>query len=636
MTPSLRIGRLRTTCARARARSEPGPSASRLDALAADVLPGMLAEQLEATATPGVLLVRRLEVGFEMDAGWSDRQLAAAWAAHLAAALAAAEDRGEAVRFETRAAFLAQYLEDRAAGQAGGAWYFSAFEGLSVLSASAALRTAILDDSELGQAALATLGPTCCQRVVEALTEAHAAAVLAGLAALASEASPPPAAWESVREAAARVPAARLDRPERRALILFLETPPLVGVTAGDRARSARAWAFLGAARARPADGLIEALTGPSSAPLYRRVGTAAAEALGPLRDAHLVGRLPASEAPGGWLREVVPAPGPTAESNPAPRATSKTSNACLETRGTPFGVLFLILATLDTLPWDAATRGWRSTPEDSAATLARLAVAAQVAGGARAAEFVADPVVREVLDVSPRLTPETWARWARAVRPRQRAAFAREIAGHLDRGRRLGGEWLWTSVALAEAPVGLVLDAARGDWLDVRGACTAGAVARAVSSLPVRPDRLVVPPDRLAAFREAMPELEVVSVGEGSGGAALGETRARCARLAESVAHVRLARPWALPRALELAVALAAHVVVRDLAWRISGFERSSLPYVVRNLLDVPAQAEVGPGEWRVRVGRPPLQILLARTSIARTTVSPSWAAGVRYRLHS
>lgn len=635
MTPSLRIGRLHTTCARPR--SGTGPGAARLDALAADALPTMLAERLGATVGPGVLLVRRLEVGFEMGAGWSDRHLATAWAAHLTAALAEAVSRGDAVRFETREAFLAQYLEDRATRQTGGAWYFSAFQGLATLPASGALRSAILDDPARGRAALATLGLTRRQRVVAALTEPDAARVLAGLAAP-SAAPPPPATWESVREAS-RALAASPGRPEQRALLLFLHMPPPVGVATADRAMVARAWAFLETARVRPNDALFEALTAPSPAALYRQVGTEVAEALLPLRDAHVAGRLPKHSAPGGWLREILPTSDSVAESARRPEARPTSP---VDVRETPFGLLFLILSTLDTLPWDAVTRGWRPSSDDSAATLARLAVAAQVAGGSRAASFLADPVVREVLGVSARLTPERWERWARAVRPRQRAAFARAIALHLASEGRLSRTWLWAPVAQPGAPVGIVLDTARGDWLDARGLRTApaGPLASLIgaASPALRPARLVVPAGRVEAFRAATPEVEVVAVDEADRDPALRETLARGARLAESIKHLALARPWTLPRPLGLALGLAAHAVVRDLAWRIPGFERSSVPYVVRNLLDVPAEVRVEPrnsGEWHVRVGRPPLQILLARTSIPSAMISPSWSPGVRYRLH-
>lgn len=121
-----------------------------------------------------VWLVRRLELEAHVDAAWDEEQLARTVARAITRSLGRAlngdGDGINVIRFPDRASYLARYLFDRASGNAG-QWYYGRFEGLRMLSASAAVTTAIERDPALGLQALRALDGPSRRRVVDVLTQ---------------------------------------------------------------------------------------------------------------------------------------------------------------------------------------------------------------------------------------------------------------------------------------------------------------------------------------------------------------------------------------------------------------------------------------------------------------------------------
>jgi hypothetical protein len=76
----------------------------------------------------------------------------------IAKTVARGPDGSNVLCFRHRAAYLAEYLADRASGTAGDRWYFGAFESLDSLSPSAAIRGALLRDTGLIERVLLELG----------------------------------------------------------------------------------------------------------------------------------------------------------------------------------------------------------------------------------------------------------------------------------------------------------------------------------------------------------------------------------------------------------------------------------------------------------------------------------------------
>lgn len=229
-TDALSIGTLRTTMFVSS--EHPDPERVLRDVRSALVvgLGAAVSARLSATAATSraVWRVRRLQVDTDVNAAWDGDRIADAVASALVRSLArelvGSGDGVNAIRFETAAAHLAQYLVDRVEG-AERRWYHKRFDGLALLPSSAALRTAIARDAADGLAALQQLQPDARRRVIDTLSAIDARHVLMAFASL-----PARATVADACAAAARLewPGARPRSVDAAALSLFLEL-------AGDR-----------------------------------------------------------------------------------------------------------------------------------------------------------------------------------------------------------------------------------------------------------------------------------------------------------------------------------------------------------------------------------------------------------------
>jgi hypothetical protein len=143
-----------------------------------------------------VVLVRALTFDCELDVSRPHDLLTARWARAFARALIGALEDGAAqvLRFDSPAAYRAQYIADLAAGTGAGAWYYRPFAGLDTLPAGAAVRTVLLEDAAQGREILVRLLPDTWRRLAGVLTRREALRILEGLSASAEAAMASPAA----------------------------------------------------------------------------------------------------------------------------------------------------------------------------------------------------------------------------------------------------------------------------------------------------------------------------------------------------------------------------------------------------------------------------------------------------------
>jgi hypothetical protein len=96
------------------------------------------------------------------------------------------------------------------------------------------------------------------------------------------------------------------------------------------------------------------------------------------------------------------------------------------------------------------------------------------------------------------------------------------------------------------------------------------------------------------------------------------------------------LALPPALcpNRELDRLLARAARRVLDRFAAHLPGFAGSSPAWLVRNFLAVPARSEICPDGLRATLGRPPLDVVLAITGLARTRLELPWLRPPRLEL--
>ncbi|HXH90990.1 MAG TPA: hypothetical protein VNN25_05380, partial [Thermoanaerobaculia bacterium] len=107
-------------------REHPAPDdvRRRLDGVLRDrVLTPDVLDALGPEADPAVWLIERLDVGVAIFDALEDDRVAELWGREIARAVAHTVRRGAGVlRFADRAAFIAQYVADAAAGRDGGKW----------------------------------------------------------------------------------------------------------------------------------------------------------------------------------------------------------------------------------------------------------------------------------------------------------------------------------------------------------------------------------------------------------------------------------------------------------------------------------------------------------------------------------
>jgi hypothetical protein len=181
------------------------PAPRALESRLAEAARAGLAPALEKAVTglgDGILRIRRLPVDITLDGSFDDAGFAALLAGAIGAAVrraaggdgAAAADSGGAgtdnvVVFSDQAGYVAALVEALASGRARGCWWLRDADGLRVLPPAMAVRTALLADPAVGEAALLRLPPARLAAVLAVLGGREAARVMDGLAAAAAVAA---------------------------------------------------------------------------------------------------------------------------------------------------------------------------------------------------------------------------------------------------------------------------------------------------------------------------------------------------------------------------------------------------------------------------------------------------------------
>jgi hypothetical protein len=134
-------------------------------------LPSALAAACGATLDNGdaYVFVERLHVECAVAAEWSDDGIGRALAQEIARSLTRATGPG-VVAFQDREEYVAAFVANLADGPAFSRWWFDEFRGLAMLPVSAALRTLMIDEGEVGLRSLARLTGDARRRVLAALS----------------------------------------------------------------------------------------------------------------------------------------------------------------------------------------------------------------------------------------------------------------------------------------------------------------------------------------------------------------------------------------------------------------------------------------------------------------------------------
>lgn len=439
-------------------------------------LESSLARVLSAVLTGAVrddgsiVFVRRLDVDWTIDAAWDTAGIAR----HCALAVArevvgelSSPSSDNVVRFSSRADYVAAYVASRATGAAATAWFYASFDGWSVLPASAAIRSALCQEPDVGLLAIRALPRTTLALVAAALDDEDAAEIVRRIA---DSSLPTSDTLRSTVDAclAGHPPLWLLDRPALGVWILAQTTAPST------------------AAGVRQAAAVLSALHRAAD----RRGIPLDDETLRMLReDRRALSALAAATAAGvpaivDQIAAAILAPA----GSPADGVRTHAS--------TPFGGVFLLLDDLAELPWDtiAGTRAALGTA--SAVSIIRLAVLGRALCSDDWGRLFDDPFWRDRFGIPGAVTLDAVASWMNeadaemlsAASARLLRRFARRLPGFAASGdAHLRQNFLAVAAAvdfeadrflvtLSRPPLDLILKVAgvnrgvrRWPWLDER-----------------------------------------------------------------------------------------------------------------------------------------------------------------------
>jgi hypothetical protein len=182
------------------------------------------------------------------------------------------------------------------------------------------------------------------------------------------------------------------------------------------------------------------------------------------------------------------------------------------------------------------------------------------------------------------------------------------------------------------------LVDGERDTWL--RTARSPNEVVRLVEEEEQRPQALLCDPALTAMLPVVISGVPVHACDSAAASAwAAGEPglatflqRARAPKAERK--YLSLATLFRGAAALDVALSLVACGTLRAFAARLPGFAWSGAEYLHTNFLDVAAAVLSDDGHWRVRLGRPPLHIVLAMTGAAQDTYRISWLGERRVQL--
>lgn len=578
---------------------------ARCEAALATSLPHMLAAALGpllSAQDSSLWFVRHLNLELSAEHTIEHAQIGEVWAKEIARGLMDALESEEpgVLHFPDRASYLAHFLLDLAAGAAWDRWYYSIFDGLRMLSLSAAMRTAICELPQDGLRALHLLSEDQRHALIKALSTADARRVLSALGTELGDGSAADCLSPLVRHWNAGLV---FHDPGRRSLALFVavsgERPELAGEDL--RAMVVAACRLAGFLDEQPDDGaVLAAIRAADLAALYALLGTAA-ELLVPLLHAP-------SDLFDDLLQRV--------RGEPVVSSAGRR-----EMRFTAFGGAFLLLPILDDFPFERATADWPGMGDVGPAALVRFLVLAKCFGRTHAQGCMRDPVVRDLLQIPPTISPQAAAEWLGRISPDRLHSFLQvHAAWHMDNGTADAEAFLLTRVSHRGAPVTVLLDCEHGVWLFAK---SRSRQAKIDFDLP-QPMQLWCDKSLWDLGCDAFPQTPLRSMGDVDN-----DSFPSSSALARDLSYLGLPRDLNSRRSADFALSVAAQGVLRCFALKLPGFGKSSPDYLHRNFLDCCAAVEETAERMIVSLAKPPLHLVLGMAGLDHRSYRLSWLQG-------
>lgn len=590
-------------------RDHPAPEAvrARLDAgLAPPRLGPALAARLARLLPESdeLWFIRRLALEAVVDVGRAgDAELAALLAARLARATANVvtrpPDGRNVVRFAHRAAYIAHYAGERAAGRDGDRWYFGDFDGLRSLTTSQAIREAIIREPEQAERVLLELAAT-----------GHLVAVLATLT---------PGDMDRIYDACKTAAGGGSARPDRELagelLAVWRRVPwrPDAGFAATEnRLRLWLAWRATAGGPAAPPpsaltptiDLLVRLRDGLERAPeLWRALlagtlspGEAVRLAASTHVDTTLVTAVHAlMTGDTAWGRQLLQTLQPTTVREEGPATTPRPFT-------TSCAALFLLLPTM--LDTGLARLIAAEAPDEATAALWRYLVLAKCMGGSRFPALRGDRGLLLAAGVDGEPDDDTLTKAANVTSDRLQALRDGWWGALYDQGRA-DGRSLVVEPLPAAAHRLVIRDALYDYWLAV-----------------VEKAQLAAIPDQIAAVFE-VPSPVVWQDAPPEDNAATALFRRKAQPAAEAWRHLALT---SLPPDIDALLSLLTQGLLRAFARRLMGFAWSSPDYLYRNFLAGDSEITMTAGRLLVTLPAVPLLTVIRLAGIHHDAFTLPW----------
>jgi len=571
---SLTVSKLEIECSVPAATPAPERIENKFRNIAREHLNRVLTDLLKPLNEAGeeVVLIKCLEMEFDIDLLLSRQQIAQVWANKIKSALLQAMNgnaTSNVVVFENQDCYIKSALLDIVRGRAPHLWYYNRFNGLWALPVSAAVRTLLLDDRDRGLAALIRMQDAELVEVCAALSEQDARRVLQHLFNEDATYSITPADATSFVSSVKEVHTLAYgldDRPEQQSLLLAClavsrqpdSNPSAAIQCAHHLSILMRLFNAFPDTFTRITGLVIRCQTEE----LQQWLPAQRIAELAPLL--HMDGRLA-----GSFAELLVPGPG---------AAKKKSFQPEQETRFTRFGNALLLLPQIDNLPL-AALQSFQPLHDQPALPLIRLLVLCLCQGVEKFVAAFRDPVLRDLCGIGPEIVLTEVVPWLNNQMTQRRLL---NVYDTLEKDINRDGHPLQYS-AWSHADKWIVVNAEtqKGCWVN----------------LSIADRHAVLLEDRQTQNDECQEDVR------------------------RDFNSLWLANRWGLNDEACALLGVLAQGTMKSFAYRLPGFANSTVPYLLHNFLSMSVTLVAEESRIVAYLSRVPMSVMLNMTGMNRGT---------------
>lgn len=553
----------------------------RLDRMATEQLARTLGQSLSPlfSRKPGLVLFDKLECELTFDSTHSNRAIVEAWTSEITRVLSRylQDDTCQAmVYYDTFEDLLSAFLIDLIKGQAWNNWAYRTFDGLKMLPLSAALRTAILDNQDVGMKVLLAMNQTEQRMVVRALGKVESHRVLSTLASNNSDVG------------------VNLDKVARQ-ILSVLDNDLLIS----NETSASSLYLFLQVnathrmnckIQARLIREIVQLKTSLADSAFYHSVNKndkLAIEKIINTETEIIAGLSPAT-------RNIIINILSKNHEDIVCDTTIDTMNGDAGRCLTLFGGAILLIRFIAELPINK----FPGITDDDAICL-RMIILAKAMGNERFIDVFNNPVLRELLAVPPTLTVRAATDWA-ANQPQDRWQDWMHMLADWRRGQwpaKEDKQVLCNRFGIQH----LLSERVKGAWLYSVSATNISELNKL--NVPASDNKVPVDSRML---RRSLADFH----------------------------YLRIPLIASMNENIDMALSVMSQSVMRDFSFCLSGFSDSSLSFLYDNFLAFSAQMEKVENGYHVHLGRPSLNVILNMTSLQREQVSLPWHSSLSLSL--